>query len=186
MNKALSRLNVSAGRSPRVHHDPIVWRRLDLDYGHNQEIYWMRRFINQVTRECERYYSICFNDEEEDFLNYVNRSSSHIVDGLLITTASDISQDVSSVVGHELYHAVYFSDEKYRIAIVEFWQHYVEDSVKAQIEEILFRTYLRQQNVLLNEFQAYILMPGGQNAQGTFKSSWSGGNNFRPYFYSFR
>jgi hypothetical protein len=31
---------------------------------------------------------------------------------------------------------------------------------------------------------AHYFVPGGQNAQGTFKSSWSGGNNFRPYFYN--
>ena len=31
---------------------------------------------------------------------------------------------------------------------------------------------------------AHYFVPGGQNAQGTFKSSWSGGSNFRPYMYT--
>lgn len=66
---------------------------------------------------------------------------------------------------HEVLHAQYFNDISYRKVIDSFWETGLTEKEKAVIRDALSVAYDKSDEFLMkNEFQAYILEAGSQNA----------------------
>ena len=66
---------------------------------------------------------------------------------------------------HEVLHAQYFNEEKYREAIDDFWERDLSTSEKTLIRDALSVAYDKSDEFLMkNEFQAYILEAGASTA----------------------
>lgn len=68
------------------------------------------------------------------------------------------SKDLNINLSHELLHASFFKDKILRSIIEQFWNEKVTKKDKQSIMKILSDDYdIRDFNLLINEFQAYIL-----------------------------
>lgn len=66
---------------------------------------------------------------------------------------------------HEVLHAQYFNEEIYRKVIDSFWATELSEKEKTLIRDVLGTAYDRSDEFLMkNEFQAYILEAGAENA----------------------
>lgn len=82
-----------------------------------------------------------------------------------VLLAVSVDRSYGPTLSHELLHAQYFKNKKFDIAIQDFWQTEVSNSDKVLIKKRLESYYdANNENLIRNEFQAYILMNGAKNS----------------------
>lgn len=75
-----------------------------------------------------------------------------------LITAS-VTEDLVPVLTHELQHAQFFHDEAFRRAVALYWKNAVNEDDRAAFRKALEGSYdVRDERVMLDEFQAYVLM----------------------------
>ncbi len=71
-----------------------------------------------------------------------------------------------SYLTHEVHHAQYFTQSMFHDAVFDFWNLKVSSNDREQILKILGETYnASDKDLILNEFQAYLLMEGAADSK---------------------
>jgi hypothetical protein len=84
---------------------------------------------------------------------------------VLVTFAHEGGIPDDEVVSHEILHAQYFTSPPYREAIDGYWRD-LADAQRAAIRASLAGIYnAADEELMQNEFQAYVLMSGGERAR---------------------
>lgn len=141
------------------HNDPLVLRPRVAAFDLKGED--LLRFYNEANKACRADKELCLSAEERDLLeNFILPLHGIQRNFVLITFMINDAYPVAAVVGHEILHAQYFSNPKFRGVINRFWDT-MSESEKSGIREILGSAIYDSSDELLmkNEFQAYILMP---------------------------
>lgn len=99
---------------------------------------------------------------ETDFWNAVVRPNL-AQDPNLVLLAISIDSDINQVLTHEIIHAQYFKSQVYQDAVKEFWDS-MDSAEKKQIKEYLSDYDITNDLLMMNEFQAYILMKNAENS----------------------
>ena len=138
--------------------------------GHDLRGADLLRFNDAAEEFCRangRQENFCPNSYEKDIFEnfivpYAKRDPSFVV----ITFASQSSMGWRDVVTHEIMHAQYFNDPKYRKICDDFWAKEVSAEEQKAIKQVLARYYDATDELLMkNEFQAYMLMAGASRSQ---------------------
>lgn len=81
------------------------------------------------------------------------------------------SYSASSVVSHEMRHAQFFTDDGFRNAVTNYWNHQLNEQERVAIRKKLSLAYDdKNETVMINEFQAYILDTSGEKSTLDFSS----------------
>jgi hypothetical protein len=178
MNAALARTGAFVegldGIKPRtlVTHDnhdiQLSFRRIG---GHDYVGKDLKAFFDFITNECAKATdkkNVCLSPAEEEFYHDFILPQLRInPDFVVITFAARSNMAWDDVVTHEIMHAQYFLQEKFRSAVDAFWENDVSASDKTKIQKLLnaigYAVYV-DPLLLKNEFQAYILMEGAESS----------------------
>jgi hypothetical protein len=112
--------------------------------------------------------NICLNDlEREIFEKFLIPHIKNGSDFVVITfPLTDTTTDFRVIVSHELMHAQYFLQPDFRDTVDQFWNQTMSEAERASIRTILGALYDGKDELLMrNEFQAYILMSGAEMSQ---------------------
>jgi len=108
----------------------------------------------------------CFlSQEKELFETLILPETKKNPNFIIITFANQGRVPWRDVVSHEIMHAQYFSDSKYREIVDKFWVDEVPNEEKASVKEILYKFYdTSDEGLMKNEFQAFMLMAGAESS----------------------
>lgn len=120
------------------------------------------KFFAEMDKKCPEMNYMCPNSLESGLREYVIGDAHRQQYQNFVVIAVVAKTDFfSGIVSHELLHARFFLNEKYRIVVDKFWREEVSDQDRLEIKRILGEVYnLKNENgylLLLNEFQAYLL-----------------------------
>ena len=85
----------------------------------------------------------------------------------LIVLAVAAGTDIEGTLSHEILHAQYFRSKEMRRIVAEYWDASVSAADKDAVKSALRGTYAvdADPELLVNEFQAYVLMNGAESSQ---------------------
>lgn len=124
-------------------------------------------FYKAVQKACAQTHdkNICFNQYEEEVFNKLIIPASKTYPHFVIITFAVVNAPMNwaDVVTHEIMHAQYFNDDRFRAVVDRFWKFEVSDRDKRNIVASLRDNYDPNDELLMkNEFQAYILMANAE------------------------
>jgi len=178
MNGALLRASIfteglgtyAKGSIPKL-NEPELARVSGAAAGHDLQGSDLAEFYAKAEAECassNQDANVCPNAAEKEFfakivLPRLERKEPLVVIGFeTLTTGIPYQQSVS----HEVLHAQYFLDPEFRETTDAFWNERVTERDKAEIRHTLSPIYDEKNEFLMrNEFQAYILMPDAESNQ---------------------
>jgi hypothetical protein len=100
---------------------------------------------------------MCPTPEEEEVFKEVILPMSQKQEPFVVISYS-VNGDWSYVLSHELPHAQYFLDIKYRQAVDKFWSESVTEEDREKVKKVLGEAYNQNDDLLMrNEFQAFLL-----------------------------
>jgi hypothetical protein len=124
------------------------------------------RFYEATQKKCDESKSeeFCFNHFEKSFFEKTiipwSKSTPKFV---LITFARFSGEPWHVSLVHEIMHAQYFQDEKYRQVVESFWKNHLSEKDRSEIRKTLSVAYdPKDEFLMMNEFQAYILQSGAE------------------------
>jgi len=122
-------------------------------------------FYEAVDRACPQSKRSCLDPDEQAMRDLVERAWIDKPSFVLITFANGGAVGDMEALSHELAHAQYFTDERYRRAIEIYW-NILSPGRQAQIRYGLGSSYNRKDDDLMqNEFQAYALEAHGEKSE---------------------
>lgn len=84
----------------------------------------------------------------------------------LVLLAVAIGTDIEATLSHEILHAQYFQTKELRRIVGEYWSASVSDADKERVKAALRESYdVENAELLVNEFQAYVLMHGAEESE---------------------
>ena len=147
--------------------------------GHDIMASDFNQFYAQTEQACAGNAQLCLNEDEAKLKTIIQgAASAHHSSNYVVIAAQAETDMLNAVVGHELLHARFFLNEHYQEIVTDFWKNSVTAADKVRIQTMLGRIYdvagvtitpekvegsEKARLLLLNEFQAYILMLGGEN-----------------------
>jgi radical SAM superfamily enzyme YgiQ (UPF0313 family) len=163
MNKAFSRPTVFAEGDSQLEKGKIVstdseayLKSLTEISGHDLLSNQLLSFWTELQQVCQ-WQDICPTPEEEEMFKEVVLPMSQKQEPFVVIAYS-VNGDWSYVLSHELPHAQYFLDIKYRQAVDSFWSETVTEEDRAKVKKVLGEAYNPNDDVLMrNEFQAFLL-----------------------------
>jgi hypothetical protein len=105
-----------------------------------------------------------FPEEEAFFLNILLPIKDHLKSENFYLIGVNVAGMSYDTLGHEVAHGLFATDPVYKFAITKVWNDQVSASDKEAIKETLGEIY-PDPNVLIDEFQAYLLQPAVPLAQ---------------------
>jgi hypothetical protein len=136
--------------------------------GHDLRGADLRRFFEAAERECQLSQedpAFCLTKEERELKALVDSLSEQRPgqELVLITFAVRGRSPYEEVVTHEILHAQYFLDPKYRRVCDEYWDVALTEEERTAVRAALSPIYDSTDDLLMrNEFQAYMLMEGAE------------------------
>lgn len=129
----------------------------------------MLQFYAAIDRACTTDAVLCSDPAEQAMRKLLERAWADKPNFVLLTFAHVGSIPDDEVVSHEVLHAQYFTSAPYREVIDAYWAGLTETQ-RAPIRGRLSVTYNPgDEELMSNEFQAYVLMSGGERAMlGSF------------------
>jgi hypothetical protein len=110
--------------------------------------------------------NICPDEyEREIFENFILPVAKKRAEFVVITTSLNGGYGYVSTVSHEIMHAQYFLQPMYRAIVDDFWTKDLADADRERVKKLLRGYDSTNEFVMRNEFQAYLLMRGGEDAQ---------------------
>lgn len=173
MNLALTRASFfiegNGGQSEVVvpTTDRQFQRYLRLIGGHDLQGKDLLKYYAAAKEACDKDKKMCPDPlETELFENFIVPKAQANPDFIIITFALHSGLNWRLVVTHEILHAEYFSNEKYRQVIDDFWHNTMSENQRDAIRQNLAQNYDAKNELLMkNEFQAYILMAGAERSE---------------------
>jgi hypothetical protein len=118
-----------------------------------------------LDRVCAADAALCPDEPERVMRALLERAWAGKPRFVLVTFAHVGSIPDDEVVSHEILHAQYFTTAAYRDAIAAYWRG-LTDPQRAAIRASLAGVYNpADEELMQNEFQAYVLMSGGERAR---------------------
>ncbi|HEY5934646.1 MAG TPA: hypothetical protein VIU61_08425 [Kofleriaceae bacterium] len=174
INTALVRASIFVEMQPRVvveRTDPMYLAAMKLIAGHDL----MKRhregrpdllqFYAALDRACAATQSVCADPSEQAMRRLLETTWAQHTDLVVLTFARHGPIADDETVSHEILHAQYFTDPKFREVITDYWWLLPEED-RAAIRRTLAGTYSTKDHELMqNEMQAYALMSGGERTR---------------------
>ena len=174
INTALVRASIFVEMRPRVvveRTDPMYVASLKLIAGHDL----MKRhpdgrpdllqFYAALDRACAAQQAACADPSEQAMRRLLETIWVQHKDLVVLTFARHGPIADDETVSHEILHAQYFTDPKFREVITDYWWLLAEEDRKA-VRRVLAGTYSTKDHELMqNEMQAYALMSGGERTR---------------------
>ncbi|MFM8270447.1 MAG: hypothetical protein ACKN9V_09695, partial [Pseudomonadota bacterium] len=124
--------------------------------GHNIPSDELRGFWEALAKLCSPEQSCASSEENELFENVLIPMSFKRPQFIAITYAFDADWWVA--ISHELKHAQYFLNSKYRETVDRFWNETVSEEDRERVRTVLGERYNKNDEaVMRNEFQAFLL-----------------------------
>jgi hypothetical protein len=121
-------------------------------------------FYAAIDRACAADAALCPDEHERAMRAMLERAWAGKPKFVLVTFAHAGTIPDDEVVSHEILHAQYFTTPAYRGAIEAYWRALTE-AQRAEIRRSLAGAYnASDEELMQNEFQAYVLMSGGERA----------------------
>jgi hypothetical protein len=118
-----------------------------------------------LDRACTADAAMCPDEPERAMRALLERAWAGKPRFVLVTFAHEGGIPDDEVVSHEILHAQYFTSPPYREAIDGYWRD-LADAQRAAIRASLAGIYnAADEELMQNEFQAYVLMSGGERAR---------------------
>jgi len=175
MNPPLTRISIFVENKPRVvvpHADPLYRSLLYRIGGHDL----MRRhprgthpdmtaFYAALDAACAKDRTICGDESEQAMRALLERAWVDKPSFVLLTFAHHGGVPDDEAVSHEILHAQYFTDPKFRAAIDDYWTGLGEGG-RAAVRAHLGTFYNPKDDELMaNELMAYVLMSGAEQSR---------------------
>jgi hypothetical protein len=166
MNQAFVRISLFAEGGldaprgvPISHGDRRIREGLKSTYGNDLKSSDLLDFYRKAQESCKKDSDTCLNAQEtEVFSSLILPLASTTSDFAVITFSLD-SDPYQGAVSHEVCHAQYFMQPKYREVVDNFWANSMTESEHHQVIRYLSGAYDTSYDYLMrNEFQAYLLM----------------------------
>jgi hypothetical protein len=127
-------------------------------------------FYRNAQMACKQSPDTCLNNQESEiFSNLILPQARKTSDFVVITYALLSEMPYQDVVTHEIMHAQYFVQPKFRETVDNFWANSMSEDERSQVRQILGQYYDASNDYLMrNEFQAYMLQA---NAEEDFLKS---------------
>jgi hypothetical protein len=176
MRDALARASMFVEHTPRVVVRPSHWkyRRLVTSVGgydlekHHPERPDLLEFYAAVDRACPTDRSRCLLPAEHAMRELLERTWPDRPRFVLLAVGGGEPMQDDAALSHEILHAQYFLDERYRATVDTYWNE-LPGSVRDEIRTQLARHYNAADDYLLrNEFQAFVLMSRPRGLLRTF------------------
>jgi len=84
-------------------------------------------------------------------------------DFYVIAVSVQNTETTKELIGHEIYHAQYELNPKFRKTVDLFWNGIVNQKDKRKAADVLGKMYNTSDRILIDEFQAYILEDGAES-----------------------
>lgn len=138
--------------------------------GHNLQRRDLLEFNRKIQEDCvssNKDKMVCYNrNEKEMFENFIVPYAIQIPKFVVISAAQISTMKWQYVVSHEIMHAQYFNHAKYKDTVDAVWEKQMTEEEKEEIRNALSGVYDKSNEFLMkNEFQAYILQTGAENAR---------------------
>lgn len=149
-------------------NDKLLSTHADIIGGHDIKSNDLANFYEAVTKKCKHNKNYCLNSNEQTFYKNVyfplQKKDENFV---LISFSVQSALTSNQIVSHEFLHAIYFLDPKYKTKISKFWQVKLNRNERNKIKKQLKALGYNDQddNLMQNEFQAYMLMDGADDAR---------------------
>lgn len=131
--------------------------------GHDIMAKDFREFFGKMDIGCQNDSTLCANSLETDLRDKITGpfETSGVRNYAVIATAIG-KNEIRAVISHEVLHARFFLNPQYQKVVEDFWELKVSNVHKTEIQNILGDIYDLTgpdgRLLLLNEFQAFILM----------------------------
>lgn len=140
----------------------------DIIGGHDLRSKQLLAFYTKVKAKCAKDKSFCLTYNEKLFYNKIVKPISNVDKSFVIITYSvQSSMQPQQIVSHEFLHAMYFLDDKYKTQINNFWKTKLSkkerNKIKTELKSLGYSDHDEQ--LVQNEFQAYMLMDGAEEAR---------------------
>jgi hypothetical protein len=163
VNKALVRASMFSEGSEGLEKGQVIstdsktyLEMVPLVLGHDVPSEALLGFWTALNQACERG-GTCPTAEEKEFFEEIVVPISQKRSQFVVITYS-LDSEWYQTVTHELMHAQYFLDSKFRETADKFWNENVSEADKAKIKKVLGQGYNQNDEfVMKNEFQAYLL-----------------------------
>lgn len=136
--------------------------------GHDLRGVALVEFYETLKRKCDQNSRSGFcptPQESELFERIIVPSVLRNKDFIIVAAAHLGRGNFVGTFSHEVLHAQYFNEEKYRKVVDEFWDRELSEKEKTIIRDALSVAYDKSDEFLIkNEFQAYILEAGASTA----------------------
>jgi hypothetical protein len=121
--------------------------------------------VLQLCQQSNGNSDVCPSPSEKEFFEkFVGPVASQHPIFVVITTTFARSVTYVEIVSHEIMHGQYFLLAPYRATVDTFWKGMAEQD-KQRVRQLLSGYDTTNDFVMRNEFQAYLLMAGGENEQ---------------------
>lgn len=174
INAALTRASIFVEMRPRVvveRSDPLYATALsqiaghDLMKRHPEGLPDLVQFYAAVDRACTANRNTCPDASEQAMRELLEGAWAAHRDLVVVTFARHGPIADDETVSHEILHAQYFTDPKFREVITDYWWLLPEED-RATVRRVLASTYSTKNHELMqNEMQAYALMSGGERTR---------------------
>lgn len=163
MNKALSRASIFSEGTYGVEKgnvqssdSPSYLNIVSAALGHDIPSNELLAFWQKLEEACQKK-ETCPTQEEEEFFKEVVLPLSQKESQFVLISYS-VDTEWYHTLSHELMHAQYFLDAKFRQTVDRFWNESVSEQDRNKIKSILGKAYNQNDEfVMKNEFQAYVL-----------------------------
>ena len=155
------------------HGNRSYLQNLERARGHDLRSLDLFNFFNAVDSLCGTEKRYCLSSVEADFRKavftpFARLNQSFVLLGFALRRNIFSKPPYRPFLGHEIYHSQYFNSLRYRDVVNKFWKTMVSESDKEKIKTQLRQTYniddSNHPDLLLNEFQAYLLQPEANQA----------------------
>lgn len=139
--------------------DPKLQNNLDSTGGTDLKSSDMRQYWDLVTKACAKNSQMCPSPQEAEFFSQVVAKLETRNRPFAVISAAIVSPfGITMAATHEVLHAQYFLNPKYREIVDQFWRQGLTDSKRSQIRAFLSAGYdANNEFLMINEFQAYAL-----------------------------
>lgn len=144
---------------PISHEDRRIREALKSTYGNDLKSSDLLDFYRKAQESCKKDSDTCLNAQEtEVFSSLILPLARTHADFAVISFSLD-SDPYQGAVSHEVCHAQYFMQPKYREVVDNFWTNSMTEGEHHQVERYLSSSYdISYDYLMRNEFQAYLLM----------------------------
>lgn len=149
---------------PISHDDRRVREAIENTYGNDLKSSDLLDFYRKAQESCKTSSDICLNGQESEvFSTLILPLASKTSEFAVISYSLD-SDPYQGAIRHEVSHAQYFMQPKYREVVDSFWNGSMTEGEHHQVERLLSGSYDTSYDYLMrNEFQAYVLMSDAED-----------------------